>query len=197
MSKQTDSDLERQMRVVPDGERVAPLFVEIEACLIRTSSTRYLLNHGLGQFGGLLIALLSLPLGRGAFKHALAKNIKFDPAALPYNDSFLEWLWGERESDRPIWLLTSADELYARKVSEYLGLFDGVIASTPERSIRGDAKLARLKRKLRLAQVFDYCGSSLADLNLFAGARYAILVGASAEVQRHAVSQGNVSLVFD
>jgi hypothetical protein len=190
--------LERALNSPPIEEAAAaPLFVEIEGCLVRERSVEFLISRGWGQLGALARCLLALPSGRAAFKRALAKNIAFDPAQLPYNENFLEWLWGERETERPIWLLTSADEIYARKVANYLGLFDGVIASTPKRTIRGDAKLTMLRKKLGLAEPFDYCGSAIADLNLFAGARYAVLVAASADVQRHAGSQGNVTLVFD
>jgi hypothetical protein len=54
-----------------------------------------------------------------------------------------------------------------------------------------------IRRRFSQRQPFDYCGCAYADLNLFAGARNAILVGATKEVQRHTVSQGNVTLVFD
>jgi hypothetical protein len=192
-----DQALETALQSVPAPDEPAPLFVELEGALIRERSVSLLVSKGWGQLGALFAALLRLPMGRGAFKHELAKRIEFNPATLPYNDAFLEWLWGERESDRPIWLLTSADQLYAKKIADYLGLFDGIIASTAKRSIRGDAKLSALRKKVDARYPFDYCGCALADLNLFAGARYAVLVGANASVQRHAVSQGNVSLVFD
>jgi hypothetical protein len=192
-----DAALEEAMNEPPDRDVQAPLFVELEGCLIRERSVRYLIGLGWGQFGGLFKSCLSLPLGRARFKRALVRNIRFDPSIMPYNDSFLEWLWGERESDRPIWLLTSADELYAKKIANYLGLFDGVIASNPRRTLRGDAKLAMIRKRFSHRDPFDYCGCAYADLNLFAGARNAILVGATKEVQRHTVSQGNVTLVFD
>jgi hypothetical protein len=87
--------------------------------------------------------------------------------------------------------------VYAKKIANYLGLFDGVIASNEKRSLRGDAKLAMIRKRFSHRDPFDYCGCAYADLNVFAGARNAILVGATKEVQRHTVSQGNVSLVFD
>jgi hypothetical protein len=192
-----EAALAQALENVPDQDTQAPLFVELEGCLVRERSVKYLVRLGWGQLGGLLSSVLSLPFGRAKFKRALARNIAFDPATMPYNESFLEWLWGERESDRPIWLLTSADEVYAKKIANYLGLFDGVIASNERRSLRGDAKLTMIRKRFSQRQPFDYCGSAYADLNLFAGARNAILVGATKEVQRHAVSQGNVTLVFD
>ncbi len=179
------------------NEALAPLFVEIEGSLIREHSSKILFGLGWGQLGSLLKCLAQLPLGRARFNHALAKHIEFDPANLLYNEQFLEWLWGERESDRPIWILTSADEVYAKRVANFLGIFDGVIASNAKRTLFGDAKLAVIRRKFGAREPFDYCGAVYADLNLFAGARHAILVGANAEVQRHTTSQGNVLLVFD
>jgi hypothetical protein len=192
-----ESALAEALENAPDQDVQAPLFVELEGSLVRERSVRYLVRLGWGQLGGLVKSALCLPLGRGRFKQALARNIEFDPAKLPYNESFLEWLWGERESDRPIWLLTSADEVYAKKIANYLGLFDGVIASNEKRSLRGDAKLAMIRKRFSHRDPFDYCGCAYADLNVFAGARNAILVGTTKEVQRHTVSQGNVSLVFD
>jgi hypothetical protein len=192
-----DAALAEALENTPDQDTQAPLFVELEGCLVRQRSVKYLVGLGWGQLSGLVSSALSLPFGRAKFKRALSKNIQFDPATLPYNESFLEWLWGERESDRPIWLLTSADEVYAKKIANYLGLFDGVIASNERRSLRGDAKLAMIRKRFSHRDPFDYCGCAYADLNLFAGARNAILVGATKDVQRHTVSQGNVSLVFD
>jgi hypothetical protein len=192
-----EAALAEALENVPDQDALAPLFVELEGTLVRERSVKYLIRRGWGQLGALMKCALTLPLGRSKFKQALAKNIAFDPATLPYNEGFLEWLWGERESDRPIWLLTSADEIYAKKVANYLGLFDGVIASNERRSLRGDAKLAMIRKRFSHRDPFDYCGCAYADLNIFAGARNAILVGASKDVQRHTVSQGNVTLVFD
>jgi hypothetical protein len=192
-----EAALAQALENAPDQDIQAPLFVELEGSLVRVRSVKYLMGLGWGQLGGLLASVVSLPFGRARFKRALARNIDFDPAKMPYNESFLEWLWGERESDRPIWLLTSADEAYAKKIANYLGLFDGVIASNERRSLRGDAKLAMIRKRFSQRQPFDYCGCAYADLNLFAGARNAILVGATREVQRHTVSQGNVTLVFD
>lgn len=183
--------------VGPQSVSHAPLFVEIEACLVRTRSAMWLVKEGFKQPLALFRCILELPKGRGPFKRKLADKIRYDVAQLPYNDSFLEWLWGERESDRQIWLISSADSHFAKRVADYLGLFDGVIASTPQKTIRGDQKLARIRAHVSGNGVFDYCGSAMADLNLFAGARNAVLVGASDEVQRHTTSQGNVSLVFD
>lgn len=186
-----------QEEVGPQSISHAPLFVEIEGCLIQTHSTLWLVKQGFRQPLALLSCMLALPFGRGPFKRKMADALCYEVSVLPYNDSFLEWLWGERESDRQIWLITSADSHFAKRVADYLGLFDGVIASTPQATIRGDKKLARIRQFICGNGVFDYCGSAISDLNLFAGARNAILVGASAEVQRHTVSQGNVSLVFD
>jgi hypothetical protein len=97
-----ESALAEALENAPDQDVQAPLFVELEGSLVRERSVRYLVRLGWGQLGGLVKSALCLPLGRGRFKQALARNIEFDPAKLPYNESFLEWLWGERESDRPI-----------------------------------------------------------------------------------------------
>ncbi len=143
-----------------------------------------------------LLALVWWLRGRAWLKRQVAARIELDVSSLPYHKPFLEYLRAQRAQGRPIFLVTASDFRLAQAVARHLGLFTDVLASEGRVNLRGKAKAARLVERFG-ARGFDYAGNSAVDLPVWAQAREALVVNASAGLAARAAQCSTVSRVFD
>jgi 4-hydroxybenzoate polyprenyltransferase len=128
-------------------------------------------------------------------KRHLAQRTEFDPSTLPYNQDFLKWLQQQRTQGRKLVLCTASDLSIATAISEYLGVFDEVIASDGTTNLSGKFKADALEQ--RFGQTgFDYAGNSGADLEVWQHSRRAVIVNASADLVKKAEAYCEVERVF-
>jgi 4-hydroxybenzoate polyprenyltransferase/phosphoserine phosphatase len=172
------------------------LVVDLDGTLIRTdmlheSALRVLRDNPLNT--------LHIPYwllrGKAVLKWHLADRIDFDPSSLPYNHELLDWLKQQRSQGRKLILCTASDLSIATAISEYLGVFDEVMASDGTTNLAGKHKAEVLKQRFGHAG-FDYAGNSRADLLVWQRARRAIVVNASAYVAKQAEAYCEVEQVF-
>ncbi len=123
--------------------------------------------------------------GKSVLKEQIASRVELNPAALPYDREFMQWLRSERNSGRSLWLCTASNERLATRVADHLGLFDGVLASDANTNLAGSAKASELVRKFG-ERGFDYCGNERRDLSIWQRANTAIVVNASSRLERDA-----------
>jgi 4-hydroxybenzoate polyprenyltransferase len=120
-----------------------PLCVDLDGTLIRSDllleSLLLLLKRNPWY---LLRALGWLFRGKAAFKAQIARRVELDPAALPYNREFLDWLRVQRQAGRTLWLCSASNERLANRVAAYLNLFDGVVAGDDANNLAGRHKAA-------------------------------------------------------
>ena len=116
--------------------------------------------------------------GRAYLKRQIALRADLDPASLPYRENVLEFLRGEKIRGRRLVLATAADALLAGSVAQQLGLFEEVLASNGKTNLKGSAKRTELERRFGTKK-FDYLGNSRDDLEVWNGARSAVLVQTS------------------
>jgi 4-hydroxybenzoate polyprenyltransferase len=133
--------------------------------------------------------------GKATLKSEIATRITLDPATLPYNRPFLDWLRSERDQGRSLWLCTAANEQLAGAVASHLELFDGVWASDRANNLAGTAKAAKLVEQFGEGG-FDYCGNERRDLEIWRRARGAIVVRGGARLERDAARQTSVLQSF-
>jgi 4-hydroxybenzoate polyprenyltransferase/phosphoserine phosphatase len=174
--------------------KALPLCVDLDGTLVRTDMLEEGLLAALAslRFGGLVRALLT---GRVALKRHVAGATDFDPASLPYNEDLLAWLREERAAGRRLVLATAADESVARRIADYLGLFEAVIASDGIRNLKGAAKGAALVEKFGVGG-FVYAGDSWSDLAVWQVAGAAVLVNAPAKVAAQVKAERPVEFMF-
>ena len=157
-----------------------PLVVDLDGTLIHTDMLH---EHALRLLRDRPLDVLRIPAwlsqGKAALKQRLARLIQVDPALLPYNEPLLAWLRDQRRAGRTLVLCTASDRTVADAIAAHLGLFDDVIASDGVTNLAGAHKAEHLVSRFG-AQGFDYAGNSHADLAVWAKARHAIVVGASA-----------------
>lgn len=167
-----------------------PLYVDLDGTLTSTdtlweSVCLFLRAHPTRAWQ-LPIRLLS---GKSAFKRYLAGYVCPDAASLPYHDGVLSEIRSARADGRRTVLATAADESIARAVADELELFDEVLATTPERNLRGDAKREAILEDCA-GGAFEYAGDAAPDLDIWKGAETAILVNAPARFKRQLESDG-------
>ncbi len=184
-------------------DRSVPLYVDLDGCLLRTDTLWESLAAALraDPVSGVL-ALFALLQGRAALKRRLAAIGRADVASMPRHERFLGWLRGQRARGRRLVLATAADSALAVQAAETTcsdaggALFDEVLSSDGRRNLKGPEKLAAIREHAGGAP-FDYCGNGPEDVPIFARARRAVVVGASARVLEAARRESTVLEVFD
>lgn len=106
---------------------------------------------------------------KAALKDAFAKNYRFSPARLPYNQDILTYISDARESGRKVILASGSNGRIVRSISEYLGIFDDVLASDAKTNLTGALKLQAI-RQLVGSDNFEYIGNASVDLILWESA---------------------------
>jgi apolipoprotein N-acyltransferase len=173
-----------------------PLVVDLDGTLIKTdllweSLARWLRRNPLA----LPAVLFWWARGRAFLKHQLARRVKIDPATLPFNKPFLDFLREQKNSGRKLVLATASDLEMALPVAGHLGLFEEVLASDGKTNLRGKNKLRALVEKFG-ERGFDYAGNSAADLAVWRGAREAIVVNAGRAILEQAAGCAKIAATF-
>jgi apolipoprotein N-acyltransferase len=172
----------------PPPENQIPLVVDLDGTLIKTdllweSIARLLRKNPFALFA----ILFWWTRGRAFLKKQLAARVQIDPATLPYNEPFLNFLREQKSAGRKIILATASDLQMAKPVADFIDLFDEVLGSDGKTNLRSGNKLKKLVEKFG-NRGFDYAGNSSADLAVWRGAREAIVVNANRALLNQAAS---------
>ena len=178
------------------AENQVPLVVDLDGTLIKTdllweSLARYLRRNPFA----LVWVLWWWTRGRAFLKMRLGQRVQLNPASIPRNDKFVAWLREQKAAGRKIILATASDFKMAKPVADSFEIFDDVLASDGQINLRGPNKLKALVERFG-ERGFDYAGNSSVDLPVWRGARNAIVVNASAAVEKQAAALGNVAATF-
>jgi 4-hydroxybenzoate polyprenyltransferase len=153
-----------------DGNSV-PLVVDLDGTLIRSD---ILLESFLGLLSQnplkAMHAVEGLRHGRAELKGRLANNRIVEAERLPVNNDVLEFLKGERENGRKIYLASASDRRDAQCVAEHLQLFDGVFGSEGGIHFSGSTKALQLCEAFGESG-FDYIGAPKIDEAVWRKAR--------------------------
>ncbi|MBL0941539.1 MAG: hypothetical protein IBJ00_02250 [Alphaproteobacteria bacterium] len=158
--------------------KILPLAVDLDGTLIKTDVFYETFILFLKQHPFKIIAMLIWWLkARAYLKKRLAESVNLDPALLPYHKTFLNFLKQEHLKGRKIILATAADQKIALAISNYLGIFDCVLASDGTVNLKSYVKARKLVG-LYGEEGFVYAGNARADLPVWAVAKEAIIVNA-------------------
>jgi 4-hydroxybenzoate polyprenyltransferase len=173
----------------PAASPSIPLCVDLDGTLLRTDSLyeSTLLLLKANPFWAVLLPIWLLG-GKAALKREIASRVTLDPATLPYHPELLAYLREEHAKGRPLVLVSAAHETIVRAVARHLGIFRDVIASDGEQNLKGPNKRAILVSRFGEGG-YDYAGDHPADLEVWSGARGAIVVSNDAGLARRAGSR--------
>ena len=177
--------------------KATPLLVDLDGTVIKTDLLveGFLVLCRKNPFIALFLVPIWLLRGRAHLKHRIAQYLTLNPALLPYNQDFLEYLAAEKGSGRSLILTTAANEKIARSVADHLGLFCDVWASTETTNFGAKRKLERFLGAFG-AHGFGYAGNEFRDILIWKHAQEAILVNTPATVERTARRVSHVTQVF-
>ncbi|HTV06822.1 MAG TPA: UbiA family prenyltransferase [Acidobacteriaceae bacterium] len=171
-----------------------PLCVDLDGTLVKSDT---LLDSALllarKQTRQALRAPLWLKGGRAAFKAEVTSRVSLDVEHLPWNHKLLEYLAEQRAAGRKIYLTTGADTRLAQRIADYLGLFDGVVASNGATNQTGHNKLASLQARFG-EQGFDYIGNAGPDVPLLAASGEAMVANPTRSLHSKLASR-NVKVI--
>ena len=174
-----------------------PLVVDLDGTLLNSDFAVESLAYHLKASTFRLPQLVSrLFKGKAAVKSWLASGFNPSLEHLPWNKPFIEWLKQEKSKGRQLILATGTHELLARKVADYFGFFDQVLATSDEENLTGSRKSRALVEQFGEGG-FDYAGNDKVDLKVWKHARHAIVVNASKTTLADAQKVADVSHIFE
>ena len=172
----------------PAPTDTCPLYVDLDGTLTRSdtlheSAMLFVRANPLN----LLRMLTWLPLGKAGFKQRLASAVRPDPARLPYNEPFVQYLRDEHARGRPLVLASAADARIVQDVAAHLAVFDGSLGTNAQAD---GINLSRGNKRAAIdahahAQghgTWAYAGNSRDDLDVWAGSAEAVAVNAPSGV---------------
>jgi 4-hydroxybenzoate polyprenyltransferase len=153
-----------------------PLYVDLDGTILATDLLYESFLSAVGSAPWVIIQCVPwLAHGRPRLKQELAARARIDVGRLPYRPEVLAFLGEERAKGRRIVLTTASWITLAQAVADHLGLFDEVMATSPEGNLKGDAKASKIVACCGEAG-FDYLGDSDADLAVWRRSRQAYVV---------------------
>lgn len=155
-----------------------PICVDLDGTLIRNDLTVWSVETFIksGFFSFVRFIFYVIFRGWAQTKRRIAQEIPLkDMSLLKYNEKFLDYLVAQRKSGVHLFLATATDEIYAKKVAEDVGIFDGVLASNGECNLAGKTKADALYMIFG-EKGFVYAGNSKDDIDVWNKCSEAILV---------------------
>lgn len=121
-------------------------------------------------------------ISRAKAKIYISKKYNIELHTLPYNKNVIDIINNYREIGYKIVLATGASTHYAGPISNYLELFDKVIATNESRNMTGINKLNAIKKEIN--DDYIYIGDSKKDIPIWLHCKKAILVGGKNIIQK-------------
>lgn len=165
------------------SDRPAKIFVDMDGTLVKSdlfveAILQFLKQNPLNIFPFVLWLFRGIPYA----KERIARQIRIDAVALPFEASLLDYLKQQKAQGRQLVLATASHRIYAEQVATHLGIFDSVLATDDTHNLKGSNKLAAI-REATGEDAFTYAGDSTADSPIWAAAGSGIFVNApSSEV---------------
>ncbi|WP_444995091.1 UbiA family prenyltransferase [Aliikangiella sp. IMCC44359] len=173
-----------------------PLCVDLDGTLIKTDllfeSLILFLKH---RWWHLFLLPFWLLKGKSWFKSKLAQQVDIRIDRLPFHHEFLNYLSEQNQKGRKLVLVTGSNIKYANEISDFLGIFDDVFASTESFNCSNTNKAEKLV-KIYGKNGFDYAGNSSSDLPVWKMSRRSILVTPSKSTFIQAKKMSEIETIF-
>lgn len=147
--------------------KILPFCVDLDHTLISTDIIweqilTFLKRNPLNFF----IIVIWLLRGRKYLKEKLAESVEIELNQLPFRDSIISFIRQKKETGAKVYLVTATNQKVAKKINEYLNLFDEIYGSTTYVNLRSKHKANLLKEKFGI-RGFEYIGDSWRDLPIW------------------------------
>ncbi len=173
-----------------------PLVVDLDGTLTPTDTLWESLIRLVRERPALLLLLPFWLMGsRAAFKAKVAQSISWSGEGVPLNAELLDYLKQQKQAGRRLILATAANAKIANTVAGRVKMFDGVIADCGANNLKGARKLEAIRKDV--GPDFVYAGDSRADFPVWAGAKGAIVVGASPGFAKQVAASSPIEREFE
>ncbi len=176
--------------------QLLPIAVDLDGTLVNTDTLyecclQLLHNHCLQIF----LLPFWLIHGKAYLKQKVSERVNLNITTLPYNLELISWLKNQKVLGHQIILITAANYLVAHAIANHLKLFDEVIASKDQINMAGLNKRQHLVERYGEKQ-FIYVGNSKIDLKVWQSAAQAVVVNASADLNKKVASLTDTTKTF-
>ena len=138
--------------------------VDLDGTLILCDSTRVLLRMQIrNNLGSLPSLILSIFMGRHAFKEKLSLTSRLSDADWKLNESLISFLENAKTNGSEIYLVTGSSEAIAEYFYEKVDIFTGYFSSNKDMSLKGRKK-AQFLSELFPNTALIYFGDALKDV---------------------------------
>lgn len=180
----------------PGASHAPTLYVDLDGTLTQSD---LMVESLIGLLKTDLHSIWALPgwlmQGKPTLKRRLTEKAMPHVEELPYWPQVLTYLHEQRSQGRRLILATAADPQAAQRVAEHLGLFDGVLASSAQRNLKGKAKLEAIREDAD-GEPFAYLGDCAADEPIWAAASERLMAGGNAKLHRRVTRDGRPCTVL-
>ena len=154
-----------------------PICVDLDGTLIKNDLTSWSMKTFVQKsvLNIFRLEFFIISKGRAYAKKLVAQEIDLDMGVLEYNKKFVDFLTEKRRFGTSLFIATASDEIYANKVADDLGIFDGVFASNGVVNLAAETK-AKTLCAIFGEKGFIYAGNSKDDLKVWEKSCGAILV---------------------
>jgi len=169
------------------------LIVDLDNSLLKIDLFKDALGRSLLQQPLVFLKTVALALkNRAKAKIYISKQINIELPTLPFNKKVIDIINDYREKGYKIVLATGASSHYAGPISNYLGLFDKVMATDETINNTGLNKLNAIKNEIDGDYI--YVGDSKKDIPIWLHCKKAILVGAKTNIIKKLI-ENNVEII--
>jgi 4-hydroxybenzoate polyprenyltransferase len=180
---------------LPPAKDVCDVYVDIDGTLLRTDLLYETAWRYLKFAPWRIILLLRLAIrGPAPLKAFLARRVRLDPAALPYEQALLDHLVWRRAAGDSVTLITASHWTHARHIAKHLALGEAY-GSSSRINLKGRTKLAEILR-LNAGRPFVYAGNSATDRSIWAASDRMVLVNAPRKDVTAAENAGRAELII-
>lgn len=166
--------------VLESKERI--IAVDLDGTLVHTDTLH---ESALQLLRNQAMSVIRLPFwllgGKAFLKQQLAGAVQLNPATLPYNVPFIDWLKQQKKLGYRLVLCTATNANVAQQIADHLQLFDDVMASDGKNNLAGARKKAALDETYGEGQ-YIYAGNSSDDIHVWNCTSKGIVVNASSSV---------------
>ncbi|MDG2334292.1 MAG: UbiA family prenyltransferase [Myxococcota bacterium] len=165
------------------------LVVDLDGTLIRSDLLWESIFAVLGRRPWVLLMIPFWWLGgRAALKGRMAELYAPVPESLPYRPEVLDYCRAAAANGRRLVLASASPLPWVQAVADFLGIFQGVLATEGDRNLKGAAKLEAIQDRLE-GSPFAYIGDSPADKPIWQASEEALGAGLGRRARRSLVSQ--------
>ncbi|MDR0678030.1 MAG: haloacid dehalogenase-like hydrolase [Holosporaceae bacterium] len=164
--------------------KLKPICVDLDGTLIDEDVTTEAIKIYLRRsFLNVFRVFYWLLRGRAYLKQKLSEFVELDVSSLKYRKEFLAFILNKKQKGHQIFLVTASNHTYADKVADYLGIFNGIFASSSHVNLRGKTKAQALVTIFG-ENNFIYAGNSEDDVHVWNKSAECILVSPTRRVQK-------------